>query len=84
MHHRAVTSTIHSDYTRSCGRQLTYRISVDGRGGFTVWLQDKVLLRGHDPLAAGGRSHGPNKRRAAGALQQARGEIESLSLMSEV
>lgn len=72
------------DYTRTCGRRLTYRIRVNDNGAYTVSLGDKELLRGHDPLAAGGRHRQPNKRKRAGAIDQAKRAIESLSLMEEI
>jgi len=70
-------------YTRSAGRRLTYEIRVDGRGCFSVLLDGKELLRGHDRLAAGGRTAGPNKRKVAGAVDRAQREIESLAQMDE-
>jgi hypothetical protein len=72
-----------SNYTRTCGRCLTYRIYADDHGAYTVTLGDKELLRGRDPLAAGGRRLQPNKRKRAGAFREARLAIESLSRMSE-
>jgi hypothetical protein len=72
------------DYCRSTGRRLTYRIQADHWGGFQVFLGDKELLRGRDPLCAHGRHSKPNKRKAAGALHQARLAIESLNAMTEV
>lgn len=71
------------DYTRSRGRQLTYTIRADEHGGYTVSLGDKELMRGRDALAAGGKHRQPNKRKAAGALAQAKLAIESLSAMDE-
>jgi hypothetical protein len=71
------------DYTRSRGRQLTYRIRADERGGYTVCIGDKELMRGRDALAAGGRYREPNKRKTAGAVAQAKIAIEALSAMDE-
>lgn len=71
------------EYTRKAGRQLTYRICADEHGRFTVHLGAKQLLRGRDSLSAGGRERGPNKRKAAGAVAQAKLAIERLCLMSE-
>jgi len=72
------------DHCRTTGLRLTYRIQADRWGGFLVYLGEKRLLRGRDPLCAHGRHTQPNKRKAAGAVQQARLAIESLSSMSEV
>jgi hypothetical protein len=71
------------DYTRTTGQQLTYRIRADEHGGYTVYLGDRELLRGRDPLAAGGMHRLPSKRKVAGALHQAKLAIESLSQMAE-
>lgn len=71
------------DYCRSTGRRLTYRIQADNWGGFLVFLGDKELLRGRDPLCADGRHRKPNKRKAAGAVHHAKLAIESLSAMTE-
>lgn len=71
------------EYTRKTGRQLTYRIRADELGRYTVHLADKELLRGRDPLSAGGRNQGANKRRVAGAIAAAQRAIEELSLMDE-
>lgn len=73
--------TVH--YCRSTGRRLTYRIEADDWGAFLVFLGDKELLRGHDPLCADGRHRKPNRRKAAGAVHQARLAIESLNAMAE-
>ncbi|HEX2547167.1 MAG TPA: hypothetical protein VHL79_19955 [Ramlibacter sp.] len=72
------------NYCRSTGRRLTYRIQADEWGFFSVHLDDKELLRGQDPLCAHGRHRSPNKRKAQGALHQARLAIESLRDMPEV
>ena len=72
-----------AQYTRTRGRQLTYEIRTDESGGYTVCLEGKELLRGRDPLSAGGRHKAPNRRKAAGALQRAQLAIESLSAMDE-
>lgn len=71
------------EYTRSSGQRLTYRIRADERGWYTVYLGDKELLRGRDPLSAGGMHRAPSKRKVVGALHQARLAIESLSQMAE-
>lgn len=71
------------DYTRTRGQQLTYRIRADERGGYTVCLGDKEMMRGRDALAAGGRHREPNKRKTVGAVAQAKIAIESLSAMDE-
>jgi hypothetical protein len=71
------------EYTRESGRQLTYRIRADERGWYSVYLGDKELLRGRDGLAAGGRHREPNKRKAVGAIHEAKLAIESLSHMEE-
>lgn len=72
------------DYSRTTGRRLTYRIEADHWGGFQVYLGDKELLRGRDPLCAHGLHREPNKRKASGAVHQAKLEIESLKAMTEV
>jgi hypothetical protein len=71
------------EYTRSSGRQLTYRIRADELGRYSVHLGDKELLRGRDGLSAGGRHRGPNKRKVAGAIDEAKRAIESLAQMDE-
>ena len=71
------------DYARSTGRRLTYRIRADEWGGFSVFLGEKELLRGRDPLCAHGRHRLPNKRKAAGAVHHAKEAIESLREMTE-
>ena len=73
----------HVEYQRSCGRRLTYRIAADERGGFAVYLADKELMRGCDALSAGGPHRGPNKRKAVGAIEEAKRAIETLSMMDE-
>lgn len=70
-------------YTRKSGQQLTYRIQADEYGRFTIRIGDKELLRGRDGLSAGGRRRVPNKRKAAGAVAEAKRAIERLSLMEE-
>jgi hypothetical protein len=70
-------------YTRSSGLRLTYDISANERGNYSVWLGDKELMRGHDSLTARGKRCVPNKRKAAGAIHEAQREIERLSAMSE-
>lgn len=70
-------------YTRKAGRRLTYQIRIDARGHYSVSLDDRELLRGHDRLMAGGRRAAPNKRTVAGAVNAAQLEIESLAQMDE-
>jgi hypothetical protein len=72
------------NYTRTSGRQLTYVIRADDRGWYTVHLGEKEMLRGRDGLSADGRHRSPNKRKAAGAIHEAKLAIESLRAMSEV
>ena len=72
------------EYTRSTGRQLTYRIAADDRGWYTVHLGDKEMMRGRDALSADGMHRGPNKRKAAGAIHEAKLAIERLSDMNEI
>jgi hypothetical protein len=74
---------IRLDYTRSQGKKLTYCIEGDAWGGFKVWLDGELLLRGKDPLSAHGAHRMPSKRKEAGALEAARRAIESLREMSE-
>lgn len=62
----------HVQYTRSSGRRLTYLIRADDQGRFTVQLGDKELLRGRDRLSAGTRRCESNKRKAAGAVHEAK------------
>ncbi len=71
------------EYTRSRGLCLTYRIRADEHGAYTVYLGDKELLRGRDPLSAGGMHRAPSKRKVVGAVHQAKLAIESLSQMPE-
>jgi hypothetical protein len=70
-------------YTRSTGLRLTYDISASERGDYSVWLGEKELMRGHDALTARGKRCVPNKRKAAGAIHEAKRAIERLSDMSE-
>lgn len=72
-----------TDYCRSTGRKLTYRISTDDWGRYSIHLGDKELLRGQDSMCADGRHRSPNKRKAQGALQHAKLAIESLREMPE-
>jgi hypothetical protein len=72
------------DYSRTSGRGLTYHIRADEWGFYTVFLGDKEMLRGQDPLCAHGRHRSPNKRKAQGAVHQAKMAIESLRDMPEV
>lgn len=72
------------EYARSSGRKLTYRIHADEWGRYSVHLGNKELLRGSDPLCAHGRHRLPNKRKAVGAVHQAKLAIESLREMTEV
>lgn len=73
----------HFDYTRSTGKQLTYRIEADAWGWFKVWHDGELLLRGHDPLSAHGAHRRPSRRKESGALEAARTAIESLREMAE-
>ncbi|HVE52191.1 MAG TPA: hypothetical protein VNB23_02280 [Ramlibacter sp.] len=72
-----------TQYARSTGRRLTYTIHTDDRGRYSVHLDGKELLRGRDALCEDGRSRRPNKRKAVGALNEAKLAIESLRGMSE-
>ena len=72
-----------TDYCRPTGRKLTYRITTDDWGRYSVHLGDKELLRGQDPLCAYGRHRAPNKRKAQGALHHAKLAIETLREMPE-
>jgi hypothetical protein len=70
-------------YTRKNGKQLTYEIRADERGRFSVHLGEKEMLRGRDGLSAnGGRK--PNRRKLAGAIDEAQRAIEDLTLMDEL
>ena len=71
------------DYTRTTGRQRTYRIQADEQGGFVVHLGPKEMMRGRDRLTARGRRVVANKRKAVGAVEQAKQAIESLVEMDE-
>ena len=70
-------------YTRSQGQRLTYEIRTDPRGRYAVLLDGKLLMRGHDALSADGRHRSANKRKEAGALEQAKLAIERLASMDE-
>lgn len=72
-----------TDYCRSKGQQLTYRIEADEWGWFKVWLDGQLLLKGHDRLAAHGIHRAPSRRKEAGALEAARSAIETLRDMDE-
>lgn len=72
-----------TDYRRSAGKQLTYRIEADPWGHFKVWLDGELMLSGHDRLAAHGRHCRPGRRKEAGALDAARCAIETLRGMGE-
>ena len=72
-----------TEYVRSTGLRLTYTIHVDEMGRYSVHLDGKELLRGRDALCEDGRRRTPNKRKAAGALNEAKQAIESLRDMSE-
>jgi len=74
---------VNTRYTRTTGLQLTYDISANERGTYSVWLGDKEMMRGEDSLTARGKRCEPNKRKAAGATHEAQREIERLSAMSE-
>jgi len=75
--------TIKTEHVRTSGRRLTYEIQADEWGGYSVLLQGKELLRGHDPLSAHGAKRAPNKRKAVGGVELARQAIESLRDMNE-
>lgn len=72
-----------ADYSRSTGKQLTYRIEGDQWGRFKVWLNGELLHKGQDPLSAHGHHRAPSRRKEAGALAAARRAIESLREMAE-
>ena len=72
-----------ASYQRTQGKRLTYDIQADAWGGYKVLLADRVLLSGHDPLAAGGLHRAPNKRKEAGAVACAQAAIEALRDMDE-
>lgn len=74
---------IKTDYTRSTGKQLTYRIEADAWGWFEVWLDGVLMLKGHDRLAAHGTHRRPCRRKEAGAVDAARNAIETLRNMEE-
>jgi hypothetical protein len=74
---------VHTRYTRTAGLHLTYDISANERGSYSVWLGEKEMMRGHDSLTARGKRCVPNKRKAAGAIHEAKIAIERLSDMSE-
>jgi hypothetical protein len=74
---------VNERYTRTAGMRLTYDISANERGAYTVWLGAKELMRGRDGLTARGTRCVPNKRKAAGAIHQAKIAIERLSDMDE-
>lgn len=71
-------------YTRTAGRQLTYEIHADERGSYVVLLGAKEMLRGRDRLSARGGQPLTNKRKAAGALHEAKLAIENLVEMDEI
>jgi len=74
---------VNERYTRSTGLRLIYDIAVNERGSYSVWLGSKELLRGRDALTARGKRCVPNKRKAAGAVHEAKIAIERLSGMDE-
>jgi hypothetical protein len=74
---------IRMDYTRSTGRQLTYRIQADPWGRFEVWLDGELLMKGNDRLSAHGKHRRPCRRKEAGAMDAARSAIETLRDMKE-
>lgn len=71
-------------HTRTSGRCLTYEICANDRGYFTVRLGAKEMMRGRDALSADGRHRAPNKRKAAGAIHEAKLAIERLTEMDEI
>lgn len=72
-----------TEYTRTKGLRLTYRIRADDRGRYSVFLGDKEMMRGRDPLTAGCRSSERNKRKSTGAVEEAKVAIETCCEMSE-
>ena len=74
---------VNERYTRSSGLRLTYDISASERGSYSVWLGEKEMLRGRDTLTASGKRCVPNKRKAAGAVHEAKLAIERLCGMDE-
>jgi hypothetical protein len=74
---------VNERYTRTAGLRLTYDISANERGSYSVWLGTKELLRGRDNLTARGSRCAPNKRKAAGAIHEAKLAIERLHGMDE-
>ena len=74
---------ISAEYTRSTGRNLTYRICADEWGAYRIYLGDRELVSGRDSLSAHGTRRAPNKRKAVGAVKLAKEEIESLRYMRE-
>jgi hypothetical protein len=71
-------------YTRTAGRRLTYDISANESGRYTVRLEGRELMRGYDRLSAQGLRCSPNKRKAVGAIHEAKLAIERLSEMNEI
>ena len=61
---RNLCRMISAEYTRSTGRNLTYRICADEWGAYKIYLGDRELLSGRDGLAAHGSHRAPNKRKA--------------------
>lgn len=74
---------ISAEYTRTSGRNLTYRICADEWGAYKIYLGDRELMSGRDALTAHGSHRAPNKRKAAGAYHLATQAIESLRDMRE-
>lgn len=74
---------VNERYTRTAGMRLTYDISASDRGAYSVRLGAKELLRGRDSLTARGGPSAPNKRKAAGAIHEAKLAIERLRGMNE-
>jgi hypothetical protein len=74
---------ISAEYTRSTGRNLTYRICATDLGAYKIYLGDVELASGRDSLSAHGSRRAPNKRKAAGAVHLAKEEIENLRFMRE-
>lgn len=71
-------------HTRTSGRGLTYEISANDRGHFIIRLGTKELMRGRDSLSADGRHRSPNRRKAVGAIHEAKLAIERLTEMDEI
>ena len=67
----AVTS-VTVEHTRSTGKQLTYTISADRRGNYSIALGDRVLSRHGNPLAGFGSNIYGSKRLQEEAIEAAK------------